>query len=67
MTKVRFTSPVGRFVQGDLDEPQTKDAQGQFTHGENRPQRRPTQPAIFYRRGVRQNRPRVARLLGVAR
>ena len=28
MTKVRFTSPVGRFVQGDLDEPQTKDAQG---------------------------------------
>lgn len=28
MTKVRFTSPVGRLVQGDLDEPQTKDAQG---------------------------------------
>lgn len=28
MTKERFTSPVGRLVQGSLDEPQTKDAQG---------------------------------------
>jgi hypothetical protein len=28
MAKERFTTPVGRFVQGDLDEPQTKDAQG---------------------------------------
>lgn len=29
MTKERFTSPVGRFVQGDLDTPQDKDANGQ--------------------------------------
>ena len=28
MTKTRFTSPVMRFVQGDLDTPQDKDAQG---------------------------------------
>lgn len=28
MTKERFTTPVGRLVQGDVDEPQTKDAQG---------------------------------------
>lgn len=28
MAKTRFTSPVGRLVQGSLDEPQTKDAQG---------------------------------------
>ncbi len=28
MAKSRFTSPKMRFVQGDLDEPQTKDAQG---------------------------------------
>lgn len=28
MTKVRFTSPVGRLVQGDLDDPQTKDQTG---------------------------------------
>lgn len=28
MAKTRFTTPVGRLVQGDLDEPQTKDAQG---------------------------------------
>lgn len=28
MAKSRFTSPVGRLVQGSLDEPQTKDAQG---------------------------------------
>ncbi len=28
MTKLRITSPVGRLVQGDLDEPQTKDAAG---------------------------------------
>lgn len=29
MTKERFTSPVMRFVQGDVDTPQDKDAQGQ--------------------------------------
>lgn len=28
MAKNRFTSPVGRLVQGSVDEPQTKDAQG---------------------------------------
>ena len=28
MAKTRFTSPVGRQVQGSVDEPQTKDAQG---------------------------------------
>lgn len=28
MAKTRFTSPVGRLVQGSVDEPQTKDAQG---------------------------------------
>lgn len=28
MTKARFTTPVGRLVQGTVDEPQTKDAQG---------------------------------------
>jgi hypothetical protein len=28
MTKLRFTSPVGRLVQGDVDEPQTKDSTG---------------------------------------
>lgn len=28
MAKTRFTSPVGRLVQGTVDEPQTKDAQG---------------------------------------
>ncbi len=28
MTKLRFTTPVGRMVQGDVDTPQDKDAQG---------------------------------------
>lgn len=28
MAKTRFTTPVGRMVQGSVDEPQTKDAQG---------------------------------------
>lgn len=28
MTKLRFTTPVGRLVQGDVDTPQDKDAQG---------------------------------------
>lgn len=28
MAKTRFTTPVGRLVQGSVDEPQTKDAQG---------------------------------------
>lgn len=28
MAKTRFTSPVGRLIQGSVDEPQTKDAQG---------------------------------------
>lgn len=28
MTKARFTTPVGRLVQGDVDTPQDKDAQG---------------------------------------
>lgn len=28
MAKTRFTSPIGRLVQGSVDEPQTKDAQG---------------------------------------
>jgi hypothetical protein len=28
MAKNRFTAPVGRMVQGSVDEPQTKDAQG---------------------------------------
>lgn len=57
MTKTRFTTPVGRFVQGDLDTPQDKDAQGNPRVVKTGPNAGQPNPQFFMALAIAKNDP----------
>jgi hypothetical protein len=57
MAKTRFTSPVMRFVQGDLDTPQDKDAQGNPRLVKTGPNAGQPNPQFFMAGAIAKNDP----------
>lgn len=57
MAKERFTTPRMRFVQGDVDEPQTKDAQGNLRVVKTGPNAGQPNPQYFVAGAITKNSP----------